>query len=302
MLRLECSDFGEFAEALSGVDGRYLRMGTSQQQWRLEVVELDGVTVMLGQDGAANLFQASCQAGVHSLFVPLSPDGSVSVGGEFLERHHVSWLEPGAEFHMHATTALCWLAVMVSVPVSWPDALTHPHTTRAAPSCIDRLIALSRSALALDRDMTPAGRVVLRGHLLQATRNVVESMHTMEPRRGRPTTPRQTIIADALERIEHSLGRAVLTSELCEAAGVSARTLQSAFHDYFGVSPHRYVMMRRLHAIHDALLAASPHETVSDICGRFGVWDFGRFARTYQAHFGRPPSHVLTIRRKGSVM
>lgn len=114
-----------------------------------------------------------------------------------------------------------------------------------------------------------------------------------QERRGRPTLSRQAILDRALDHIENRLDRMIRLADLCEATGVSVRTLNSVFRHRFGISPHQYIMSRRLHGIHAAIRAATPDDTVSDICGRFGVWDFGRFARMYQQEFGLPPSKML---------
>jgi len=42
-----------------------------------------------------------------------------------------------------------------------------------------------------------------------------------------------------------------------------------------------------------AIRRAAPGETLTDICARFGVWDFGRFARQYRECFGVLPSQSL---------
>ena len=48
MGRLICADFDEFEEALYGVEGHYVLRSRQQRDWRLRVVELDGVALMFG--------------------------------------------------------------------------------------------------------------------------------------------------------------------------------------------------------------------------------------------------------------
>lgn len=63
MSRLICADFDEFEEALYGVEGRYLLRSRQQRDWRLHVVELDGVALMFGREGRARSTVASvCRA------------------------------------------------------------------------------------------------------------------------------------------------------------------------------------------------------------------------------------------------
>jgi AraC family ethanolamine operon transcriptional activator len=82
--------------------------------------------------------------------------------------------------------------------------------------------------------------------------------------------------------------------DLAQAADVSVRTLQTAFLDYYGVSPLRYLTLRRLHEVRDELRKADPDETtVTSIAARFGFWQFGRFAGQYRRLFGEKPSETL---------
>jgi len=82
---------------------------------------------------------------------------------------------------------------------------------------------------------------------------------------------------------------------------VSPRTLQTIFLEQLGVTPHRYLSLRRLCAIRESIRNADADETVAAICARFGVWDFGRFAGHYRDHFGIPPSADLGKRRRPAV-
>ncbi|MNR23966.1 Transcriptional activator FeaR [compost metagenome] len=69
--------------------------------------------------------------------------------------------------------------------------------------------------------------------------------------------------------------------------------MRNVFNEYLGMSPHRYLMIRRLHGIRDAIRHAGPDDTITSICARFGVWDFGRFANLYRQYFGMLPAQSL---------
>ena len=104
----------------------------------------------------------------------------------------------------------------------------------------------------------------------------------------------------ALRFLELRHEEAVRTEDLCAATGVSERTLRNVFHNYLGMSPHRYLMVRRLHAIRSGIRQAAPEDTITRICARFGVWDFGRFSQQYRLFFGELPSRSL-YSAKGSM-
>ncbi len=93
--------------------------------------------------------------------------------------------------------------------------------------------------------------------------------------------------------LSHTAERLHVT-DLCEAAGVSERTLQYAFHEVFGMSPMSYLTRLRLHRVRQALRAAtSGTTTVSAEAMRWGFWHFGDFSRAYKKCFGELPSTTL---------
>jgi AraC-like DNA-binding protein len=82
--------------------------------------------------------------------------------------------------------------------------------------------------------------------------------------------------------------------ELCELVGVSDRTLRSCCAEFLGASPTRYVLLRRLREVRNALREADPDTgNVGEIAQRFGFAQLGRFAGAYRATFGETPSTTL---------
>jgi len=82
--------------------------------------------------------------------------------------------------------------------------------------------------------------------------------------------------------------------ELCARVGVSQRTLRSCCAEFLGISPTRYMLLRRLKAVRIALQDADPAtENVGEIAGGCGFTELGRFAGAYRAAFGEPPSTTL---------
>jgi AraC-like DNA-binding protein len=81
-----------------------------------------------------------------------------------------------------------------------------------------------------------------------------------------------------LARIEH----APTIAELCEAAGVPDRTLRECCRHYLGMSPKRFLQLRRMQLARRALRSADPTTTsVKAIAGHHGFIELGRFAATY---------------------
>jgi len=82
--------------------------------------------------------------------------------------------------------------------------------------------------------------------------------------------------------------------EFCELIGVSDRTLRSCCAEFLGMSPIRYVLLRRLREVRSALRDGDPDTVnVAEVAHRFGFAQLGRFAGTYRAIFGETPSTTL---------
>ena len=88
-------------------------------------------------------------------------------------------------------------------------------------------------------------------------------------------------------------------AEICELIGVRERTLQSCCAKFLGISPRRYLLLRRLKQVRRARRDADPTTTVADLAQRHGFTELGRFAVAYRREFGEMPSTTLA-RVRGS--
>jgi AraC-like DNA-binding protein len=94
--------------------------------------------------------------------------------------------------------------------------------------------------------------------------------------------------------VEENPHQALFIPELCRAIGASERTLRVCCQEHLGLSPKRYLLLRRMHLVHGVLHDSGPAATtVTEIATRYGFWQFGRFAGEYKALFGELPSETL---------
>lgn len=77
-------------------------------------------------------------------------------------------------------------------------------------------------------------------------------------------------------------------TDLAAAAGLSAAHFTRAFKDTFGVSPHGYLLTRRLERA-AALLRNTDHR-VADVCMEVGLTSVGSFTTSFSRMFGRTPT------------
>jgi AraC-like DNA-binding protein len=83
-------------------------------------------------------------------------------------------------------------------------------------------------------------------------------------------------------------------TDLCAGIGVSERTLRLHCQEHLGMSPHRYLWLRRMNLVHRALTRAeATAKTVTAVANDYGFAELGRFAVSYRRLFGESPSATL---------
>ena len=88
--------------------------------------------------------------------------------------------------------------------------------------------------------------------------------------------------------------RPIYVSDVCLALGVSDRTLQICCQEQLGMTPNRYIRLRRLQQARRALaLADHTRTTVAEIATTYGFWELGRFAGAYRSLYNELPSTTL---------
>ncbi|MCK1384480.1 helix-turn-helix domain-containing protein [Bradyrhizobium sp. 21] len=98
------------------------------------------------------------------------------------------------------------------------------------------------------------------------------------------------------EYLDEAGTRPVHVSEICDALGVSRRTLHRAFQEVFGIGPVTFLRHKRLCVTHSILRASAPGTTtVATVAMQQGFFELGRFSHYYQAMFGEYPSQTLGV-------
>jgi AraC-like DNA-binding protein len=97
------------------------------------------------------------------------------------------------------------------------------------------------------------------------------------------------------EVLAEHLTRPLRMPDLCRLMGVGEESLRASCATFLGMTPGRYVLLRRLRLASIALRAADPASTsIADLARACGFGQFGRFIAAYRAAFGETPS---TVRR-----
>jgi AraC-like DNA-binding protein len=179
-------------------------------------------------------------------------------------------------------------------------APTSTHRIRPPPALLLRMLNLHKAAGHLVEtvpDILVKSEVAraLEQALLEAMVACIASenapvAHNIDHRHG--------AVARRLEEfLDANLDRTVYVEELCKATGVSYPTLRGCCQDLLGMSPKRYLWLRRMNLARRALSIADPLATsVTEIATDHGFWELGRFSVAYRSLFGEPPSTSLRRR------
>jgi len=309
VIRLVVREFDAYDEALPCADGHRVLRGRQERDWRLALVDLRGVGVMRGRAGGASIFSGAGSAGLFTCVIPLTRHDQLLIDGHRFDRQTLAWLAPGRVFHIDSRQPASWLSVTISkdVLMSWfashedegHPVLLNRNFVGSASRPIAELIRLTQRLFRADvpRGLCgPAVENAARAEILDATMRTLLSVK-FHRAVGRPAIRRAQVLDRALSLMRSMGDEQVCSEDLCRAAGVSERTLRNVFYEYFGIAPHKYLMMARLNRVRVAIREAGPGETISSICADAGIWDFGRFAQQYRELFGVLPSQALAVNR-----
>jgi AraC-like DNA-binding protein len=165
------------------------------------------------------------------------------------------------------------------------------------PAAMTRLQRLHAAAghLAANAPEVIANSEAARGMEQLLIQALVECLSIGEASADRSALRQHAMILLRFRRaVEENPGQALYIPELCKAIGVSDRTLRLCCQEQLGMSPKRYLLLRRMHLARRALRDSAPTETtVTEIAAQYGFWQFGRFAGEYRSVFGEAPSATL---------
>ena len=105
---------------------------------------------------------------------------------------------------------------------------------------------------------------------------------------------KQQALKKAHEYISELPNDPISVNALCEYTNVSLRTLESAFKEYYGVTPKNYLKATRLNGVYKELKQCDSRFTsITDIANKWGFWHMGQFASDYKRQFGELPSSTF---------
>jgi AraC family transcriptional regulator, ethanolamine operon transcriptional activator len=177
--------------------------------------------------------------------------------------------------------------------INWQCHRVEPNELATLKQLVKRIT--ERCSLDTN-ELESCGVCAIEQEFVLAALNVIGSRN--EAGANRPRGNRVAIIRRGEEYLREHLASPVGLIDMCEELGVSARTIQYAFRERFGIGPIEYLRMLRLNAVKSALkLASNQKLTVRDVALNMGYRHLGNFAADYKRHFGIFPSKA----RSGSI-
>jgi AraC-like DNA-binding protein len=239
------------------------------------------------------------------LFLPI---GSIFpiVGGSSLRSRDIALHSPGQCLHQRSSGPCQW--GLISLPAEQlaqcgkalngqPIALPlQSRILRPDPGEFFRFQHLFRNACAL---ADSGRRLIERPEVARALEQ--EMLHSIVHCLAFETSElaeTKQHHADVVVRFEqlltNNLDQKLNMAMLCAQLGVADRTLRMCCAEILGVSPTRYILLRRLNQAREALQRADPSmATVAEVARDNQFLEFGRFAVTYRNVFGESPSTTL---------
>jgi AraC-like DNA-binding protein len=108
---------------------------------------------------------------------------------------------------------------------------------------------------------------------------------------------RRQVVDTACAFLMEHLQSDITLSDIESVSGSSARNLQLAFLDRFGMTPKEWLTNQRLLAASRALARTGAPDSISEIAVACGFRHFGRFSTQFKRRFGLTPSALREIKR-----
>jgi AraC-like DNA-binding protein len=311
VIQASFDDFDAVTESIGDFDSEYVQLDPGPVRMTLTRVALDRIRLLRCEEVVPSyVFRAAAPA-VPSFAFPLEPVHETVWEGQPADANTLILYSPGSEVVGRSHGSIKWATLLFEGSDLERQAdrlgvaltpIRHPAQRLAPdPQAMAALRAATIECFTLAMTVPPqvlddpGVRRLQEEVLLTAA---VHAASSANETRVVSADSHRRAVQRALELLEARSDEPVYLSDLCEAAGVSERTLRSAFQRIHGVSPVRYIHRHRMRQVRRALLAADPSAVrVASVAARFGFANLGRFAVEFRELFGVSPSQLLRGRR-----
>jgi len=265
---------------------------------------LDRVFVQSGNESLPRVAYSTIDPTWLAIAFATSLDQQISVNGLELPQGEIVVFRAGAEGHNRSSTACQWgsIALTHADVAAAGQALSGrelgapavTHRIKPTPLLLSRLLNLHEAAGHLVKTAPDIlGKPEVGRAMDQAlVEAMIACLATGDPFAERSAYRHHARVMRRLEELLYADSEGSLyMDDLCKATGVSYRTLHACCQEHLGMSPKRYLLLRRMHLAHRALRMGET--SVTEIATDYGFWELGRFSVTYRSLFGESPSTTL---------
>jgi AraC-like DNA-binding protein len=312
--KLEFQDFEDMEAAIRHADARLYQRGAGRLRGGMLSVRLPHATLQCGWQQVGHVSYAALDPGMCGLLLALQSDGESNCNGHAIHDGGIVLYGPSAEHFAFTTAGAKWATFILPVeelsktaaalagwePDQFPKTcrLVQPDRTALRALHDTLLCALSVAESSPEVLQEAAARSGMEHSILTGFMNAMACSEAAGPWTDRAALSHSRAVARAQEFCQGRWDTPIYIADLCAASGVSERTLRNAFLNIYGISPNRYLKMRRLDQVRRTLKRADPDAvTVGRIATQFGFWDMSRFAVDYKALFGESPSRTLRVKQ-----
>ena len=283
-----------------------LTLRKSRVPWMFSSLDLPNLRLQWGQGGGCTLTEGAVVREGGVILVPTQNARAMRMNGHQFDAQTFRLQMQGDELSLASTEPHRWFSMSIpgDLLAEWSGAgvMGKALSSRFVQISKDRADTFRRAVTQLGLIVQRAPNALESSAAVKATarkltdlvRESIWGTPIAATSIGRQSISRSQIVRVVMDSIDGLDGEFVTVPDLASAAGVSERTLRSAFHDYFGIGPVQFLRLRTLNQVRAALRDSDPSmTTVTEVATRFGVWEFGRLARDYRLLFGELPSATL---------
>ncbi|MCB9911399.1 MAG: helix-turn-helix domain-containing protein [Planctomycetes bacterium] len=309
---LTAADYDQFAEIMPSSDNHYLQTDRGRSGGRITQLRLGGLIVVRALQHNRTICEAAGIPDWHYAVVPLRWRNELHWNGRLLRDPSLLACGPGSTYvrtgcDLEVAALMYEPEHFLAAAAVWSGRspeVWKGHRAELIPlghGRDDFLARLYRVLGAMERHPevfeSPRVQSLVEQSLTTALLAAAEAagLHGTKPARSLLSHSR--IVQLCREYLNENWPGKVTKLELCQAAGVSARSLQDAFRAIYGLSPSEFLKSRRLHEARRLLRDGDPESTSVKQCAlESGFWELGRFSVEYRRHFGESPSETLRAR------
>lgn len=232
---------------------------------------------------------------------------TMQVNGIETSRHQLAMFGLDRPYYLRSSAACGWGTMSLTpedLAAASEAVIGRPMTPPSFPRSISppapvasRLLRLHEAAghlgktapdiLAKPEVARAIEEALLEAMILCVTEGQSDHVRNVHRHRARVMRRLEEVLASTLDR-------PLYMPQLCAAVGASYTMLRDCSQEFLGISPKRYLWLRRMHLVRWALrIADAQKTTVTEIATDYGFWELGRFAGAYRSLFGEAPSATL---------